>query len=71
MQAMPVMRSVSRLSGQAHRNKEDKELYADFLININKTFGEDWSLHTPLLCTTLNVVSETSTVSMRLPSMVM
>lgn len=27
-------------------------------------------LHTPLLCTTLNVVSETSTVSMRLPSMV-
>lgn len=27
-------------------------------------------LHTPLLCTTLNVVSETSTVSIRLPSMV-
>lgn len=22
----------------------DKQLYADFLININKTFGEDWSL---------------------------
>ena len=22
----------------------DKQLYADFLVNINKTFGEDWSL---------------------------
>ena len=23
---------------------QDKQLYADFLVNINKTFGEDWSL---------------------------
>lgn len=25
-------------------NTRDKQTYADFLLNINKTFGEDWSL---------------------------
>ena len=26
----------------------DKQLYADFLINVNKTFGEDWNLQANL-----------------------
>lgn len=36
MQAMPVMRSVSRLSGQAHRNKEDKELWNIYIAQLKK-----------------------------------
>lgn len=36
MQAMPVMRSVSRLSGQAHRNKEDKELWNIYIAQLKR-----------------------------------
>lgn len=39
-------KSSRGLYGQS--KSEDKQLYADFLININKTFGEDWSLQANL-----------------------
>ena len=36
----------------------DKQLYADFLVNINKTFGEDWSLSANIGTSFTDIVGE-------------
>lgn len=38
------MTEMSTRGLYTNATSKDKQLYADFLVNINKTFGEDWSL---------------------------
>lgn len=41
---------------------KDKQLYADFLVNINRYFGDDWSLHANLGTSFSDVRSDMMTV---------
>lgn len=40
----PVIAEGSNNGFYGVSNTRDKQTYADFLVNINKTFGDDWSL---------------------------